>query len=137
MKQLLQTSTTGGGRGRRSPLFRWMYSHADDLKQMLDDVKPSWAAVAAVLPTIDDVKDGSGKRPNGERVRKTWFEVRLAKDWDVPRHTRAARKSAPALAESSPLARPLGATSPAALSDDPDNDPPPPKHDWTPTTKLK
>jgi hypothetical protein len=139
MNQLLQTGTTGGGRGRRSPLFRWMYSRADDLKKMLDDVQPSWDAVAAVLPATDDVRDGSGKRPNGERVRKTWFEVRLAKGWDAPRHTQA-RKSAQGSA--APV-RQIGATPPTPQpvgtfpSDDPDDDRPPPKHNWTPTTKLK
>src|ERR1700761_7645230 len=91
--QLLRASTRGG-RGRRSPLFRWMYSHADDLKQVLDDVQPSWDSVAAALPDIDEIRDGSGKRPNGERVRKTWFEVRQAKGWDVSRSTAALRKSA-------------------------------------------
>ena len=87
--QLLQASM-GGGRGRRSPLFRWMYSRADDLKRLLDDVQPSWDAVAAVLPSTSDVNDGSGKRPNGERVRKTWFEVRQAKGWDTSKNRAAA-----------------------------------------------
>ena len=80
-----------------------MYARADDLKKMLDDVQPSWDAVAAVLPTTDDVKDGSGKRPNGERVRKTWYKVRQAKRWDKPRHTSTAGKATPAPVEAKPL----------------------------------
>jgi hypothetical protein len=91
-----------------------MYSRADDLKKMLDDVRPSWDAVAAVLPTTDDVRDGAGKRPNGERVRKTWFEVRLAKGWDAPRHTQAARKSA----QASEPTRPPAKSTPAARVQD-------------------
>ncbi len=95
--KLLQT-TVGGGRGRRSPLFRWMFARADDLKRVLDDIQPSWNSLAAVLPLIAAVNDGSGKRPNGERVRKTWYEVRRAKGWGVakvprPKPTRQSQPS--------------------------------------------
>jgi hypothetical protein len=27
------------------------------------------------------IRDGRDKRPTGERVRRTWYEVRLAKGW--------------------------------------------------------
>jgi hypothetical protein len=95
MDQLLKTRATGGGRGRRSPLFRWMFSCADDFRKMLDDVSPSWDAVAAVLPVTDEVKDGENKRPNGERVRKTWFAVRQAKGWDAPKRDKPWDKPPP------------------------------------------
>jgi hypothetical protein len=119
MGQLLQAGITGGGRGRRSPLFRWMFSRADDLKKMLDDINPSWDAVAAVLPQTDEVKDGEGKRPNGERVRKTWFEVRQAKGW-------AKSPDKPPAPASPPQAKPVSAIPPSAGStpDDPDDDAP-------------
>jgi hypothetical protein len=70
-----------------------MYLRADDLKRVLDDVQPSWESVAAALPDIDEARDGSGKRPNGERVRKTWFEVRQAKGWETPKAATASRRS--------------------------------------------
>jgi hypothetical protein len=125
MNQLLQTSTTGGGRGRRSPLFRWMYSHADDLKKMLDDVRPSWDAVAAVLPATDYVKDGSGKRPSGERVRKTWFEVRQVKGWDAPKVAPAARAATDKVPLESTSPVPPASALPAGppSDDDPDDAP--------------
>jgi hypothetical protein len=131
MSQLLQSGTTGGGRGRRSPLFRWMFSRADDLKKMLDDIHPSWDAVAAVLPQTDEVKDGEGKRPNGERVRKTWFEVRQAKGWAPKEPVEAKPLDKPTAPASSPQPKPIPPIPPARVSpagstpdDDPDDDAP-------------
>lgn len=123
MDQLLKTSAIGGGRGRRSPLFRWMHARADDLKKMLDDVRPSWDAVAAVLPQIDEVKDGEGKRPNGERVRKTWFEVRQAKGWDAPKRDKPPAPASPKLTPNLDVTQ-VAQTNP---SDDP-----PPRHTFRP-----
>jgi hypothetical protein len=122
MDELLRTGVvSGGGRGRRSPLYRWMFARADDLKKMLDDIHPSWDAVAAVLPQTDEVKDGEGKRPNGERVRKTWYEVRSAKGWAKP----LDKSPAPA---SSPMPKPA--------TDDSPEDEPPPRHTFRPV-KLR
>jgi hypothetical protein len=126
MGQLLQTGSAGGGRGRRSPLFRWMFSRADDLKQMLDDIHPSWDAVAAVLPQTDEVRDGENKRPSGERVRKTWFEVRMAKGWTPKVPVEAKPLEKPPAPASSPI--------PKTAADDPPDpeDDPPPRHTFRP-----
>jgi hypothetical protein len=69
------------GRGRRSPLFRWMWQRADDLRPLFEHGRAAWADVAAELPDTDEIRDGRDKRPTGERVRRTWYEVRLAKGW--------------------------------------------------------
>jgi hypothetical protein len=80
-RQLLLQPTPAGGRGRRSPLFWWMFNRADELKPIFERARTIWANVAAALPDTDDTKDGAGKRPTGERARKTWFEVCQAKGW--------------------------------------------------------
>jgi hypothetical protein len=69
------------GRGRRSPLFRWMWQRADDLRPLFEHGRAAWADVAAELPDTNEIRDGRDKRPTGERVRRTWYEVRLAKGW--------------------------------------------------------
>jgi hypothetical protein len=68
------------GRGRRSPLFRWIYTRADAVQQILADVQPTWESVAKAL-TTRKLTDGAGKPPTAERARKTWFEVRALKGW--------------------------------------------------------
>ena len=65
----------------RSPLFRWMWQRADDLRPLFEHGRTAWADVAAELPDTDEIRDGRDKRPTGERVRRTWYEVRLAKGW--------------------------------------------------------
>jgi hypothetical protein len=58
-----------------------MWQRADDLRPLFEDGRAAWADVAAELPNTDEIRDGSDKRPTGERVRRTWYEVRLAKGW--------------------------------------------------------
>lgn len=94
LAQLLQPAT-GGGRGRRAPLYWWLYARAEEIRPLLASIRPSWENFAAVLPDINEVRDGSGKRPSGERLRKTWFEVCQAKGW-VPKPTVMSRTPAPA-----------------------------------------
>ena len=65
----------------RSPLFWWMWQRADDLRPLFEHRRAAWADVAAELPDTDEIRDGRDKRPTGERVRRTWYEVRLAKGW--------------------------------------------------------
>ena len=91
-KLLALEPASGGGRGRHSPLYWWMFTRADELRPILERTRTAWANVAAKLPDTDETKDGTGRRPSGERVRKVWFEVRKAKGWtvDLP----AARPSA-------------------------------------------
>jgi hypothetical protein len=58
-----------------------MWQRADDLRPLFEHGRTAWADVAAELPDTDEIRDGRDKRPTGERVRRTWYEVRLAKGW--------------------------------------------------------
>ena len=69
---------SGGGRGRRSLLFRWMFKRSAAFEQMLAETQPSWDSVAAAAAALG-LTDGVGKPPTAERARKTWVEVRRAK----------------------------------------------------------
>lgn len=90
-----------GGRGRRSSLFHWMSARADAFQRVLDDTQPSWDSVASAL-AAQDLKDGSGKPPTGERARKTWFEVRRAKGWHLM-PLQQSQQAAPAPRPPAPL----------------------------------
>jgi hypothetical protein len=65
----------GRGRGRRSPLARWLRIHHDAFAALLDEQEPGWADVATALAAMG-VCDGDGKPPTGERTRKAWWGVR-------------------------------------------------------------
>jgi hypothetical protein len=80
-QRLLLQPKYGGGRGRHSPLFWWLFTRADDLRPIFDRTRATWDNIAAVLPDTDEIRDGAGKRPAGERLRKTWFAVCQAKGW--------------------------------------------------------
>lgn len=67
-----------GGRGRHSPLSRWMQTHYDAFATMLADEDPNWNKVAAGFAAMK-VHDGQGRPPTGECVRKTWWSVRQAR----------------------------------------------------------
>lgn len=67
-----------GGRGRHSPLSRWMQAHHDAFATMLADEDPSWNKVAVGFAKMK-VHDGQGRPPTGECVRKTWWSVRQAR----------------------------------------------------------
>jgi len=41
----------GGGSGRRSPLFHWLYARADAFQKLLEDTNPSWVSVG--LATVE------------------------------------------------------------------------------------
>ena len=101
------------GRGRRSPLFRWMWQRADDLRPLFEHGRTAWADVAAELPNTDEIRDGGDKRPTGERVRRTWYEVRLAKGWI----SRPAPDPTPMLVEI--LAKPVQPVTSASDDDSP------------------
>lgn len=64
-----------GGRGRRSPLYRWLREHHDKLVVEFDRVGPAWDTLAAALGD-GGVLDGRGKRPTGRGARDAWFRVR-------------------------------------------------------------
>ncbi len=67
-----------GGRGRHSPLSRWMQTHHDTFATMLADEDPSWNKVAVGFAKMK-VHDGQGRPRTGECVRKTWWSVRQAR----------------------------------------------------------
>lgn len=78
LEALQRSSAIGGGRGRRSPLYRWLRARHDQLLPVLDvhaGGAPNWIVVAEVLRG-EGVTDGSGKAPSSERVRKTWWMLR-------------------------------------------------------------
>jgi hypothetical protein len=69
------------GRGRRSPLFRWMWQRVAMTSDRCSTRAGCLGGRRAELPDTDEIRDGRDKRPTGERVRRTWYEVRLAKGW--------------------------------------------------------
>ena len=84
-----------GGRGRRSPLYQWLFQRADAFQRLLDDTQPSWKSIADALIDLG-IRDGTGKQPNAECVRQAWAAV-----------TKARRaKPAPRLESVAPLPRP-------------------------------
>lgn len=64
-----------GGRGRRSPVYRWLFKNADKFQRILDDTQPRWGSVAVALGNIP-VLDGAGNLPTAECVRKAWQAVK-------------------------------------------------------------
>ena len=63
------------GGGARSPLFRWMYRHHDELVGMFAEARPGWRHVTAELAGRGfTAPDGGELRP--ETVRKLWLRVR-------------------------------------------------------------
>ena len=72
--------THNGGRGRHSPLFRWLFKRALAFGQILAELEPSWESAAEAFKRLD-VRDGAGNHPSGECVRLTWVKVRRAKGW--------------------------------------------------------
>jgi len=83
------------GRGRTSPLARWLRAHHDEFHAMLIAKQPSWEEVAAALAAMG-VHDGDDKPPAAERVRKAWWTIRRATA--TARATRANKPQPPPLA---------------------------------------
>ncbi|MGI4939529.1 MAG: hypothetical protein ACRYHQ_02980 [Janthinobacterium lividum] len=67
-----------GGRGRRSPLSRWLRANHDEFAATLVAREPGWDEVARGLSAMG-LLDGNGKPPTGDRVRKVWWETRRDK----------------------------------------------------------
>jgi hypothetical protein len=83
----------GVGRGRHSKLYWWLFTHAEEVRPILEQGRPLWADVASHLPDTDDVLDGAEKRPTADRVRKAWGDVCKAKGWSLkPAEDTAAKK---------------------------------------------
>lgn len=61
--------------GRRSPLFRWMLRHHDELAAHLAIEGANWVALAHGFGR-KGLLDRTGKPPTPERARKTWLKVR-------------------------------------------------------------
>lgn len=64
-----------GGRGRRSPLSRWLRANHHEFAATLATREPRWDEVARGLSAMG-LLDGNGKPPTGDRVRKVWWETR-------------------------------------------------------------
>lgn len=61
--------------GGRSPLYRWMREHHDELATRFALERPSWSALAATFGECK-LTDRTGKPPSPETARKTWQRVR-------------------------------------------------------------
>jgi len=59
---------------RRSPLFRWLYEHHDELAPMLNKARAPWAATAETY-----ARSKGGKVVTRQAVRKAWPMVKAAK----------------------------------------------------------
>jgi hypothetical protein len=66
----------GVRKARRSDLYVWMFSRADQLEPLI--TQWTWQTVAAAICRLG-IRDGAGNPPTAERCRKTWLAVRQAK----------------------------------------------------------
>lgn len=76
-------SPSSSGRGRHSPLFRWLYARVEPFERLLGETRPSWDAVVAVLAK-EGLTNGDGKPLSRRRVQKTWYSVLRAKAGQQP-----------------------------------------------------
>jgi hypothetical protein len=90
-----EADTVVRGRGKRSKLYRWLFVRADDFQIMLEEHQPSWTSVAKALIETEDARDGFGKPPSPERVRKAWLDVRQAKGWSTKASARERSAATP------------------------------------------
>lgn len=105
-------------RGGHSPIYLWLWQHHELLKEQLDLPRRSdWPALAAELGQRG-VKDGVGKPPTAERIRKAWWQVCRDKDALAAGKLRRKGKNA-AIAAGHPAGQPQPAASTPAV-------PPPP-----------
>lgn len=85
------------GRGRHSPLFRYLYERAEAFKRLLDDKRPSWDAITHVL-TDEGLTNARGMPLTRCRVQKTWYAVQRAQKRleKTPRPEKPAPTASPA-----------------------------------------
>lgn len=103
----LRALEEAAGRGRRSPLFLWMYRHHETFGAMLRRVgKPNWKALAAAF-TSDGLFPEDQKH---ETVRHTWLAVRKA----IERET---KRSAPLQQSAAQPRDEISSDDPAAASE--------------------
>lgn len=98
----------GRGRGRCSPLVRWLRTHHDAFQAMLVEQKPGWEDVATALAGMG-LRDGDGKPPTGERTRKAWWGVRRGIAQRRTRKATALPAPGPAASSSPPRPPPAHA----------------------------
>jgi hypothetical protein len=104
-----------GGRGRRSPLFRWLNARADAFQTLLNETQPSWQSVAEGL-AAQGIRDGAGKPPTAERVRKAWLEVRRVRTRNMEPVPQPTRESLTKALSSSTVTPPPRLSDAAALT---------------------
>lgn len=73
LSSLAEAVSRGFGPGIRSPLYRWLRAHHDQLADTLH--RPRWEVVATWL-TGQGIVDGDGKPPSADIARLTWWKVR-------------------------------------------------------------
>jgi hypothetical protein len=91
----------------RSPLYRWMSEHYEELEPVLSQRGPDWAAMAERFADAG-VLAGKGKTPDARLVAKTWTTVKRDKGAVPPRARTKPQptvRPAPAAAKA-PIARP-------------------------------
>jgi len=71
-------SPGSSGRGRHSPLFRYLYDHADAFKRVLEEIRPSWGAITDALAK-EGLTNGVGQPLSRSRVQKAWYAVEQTK----------------------------------------------------------
>jgi hypothetical protein len=121
LAELARTLTAArGGRGRRSPLFRWLNVRADAFQTLLNETQPSWQSVAEGL-AARGIRDGAGKPPTAERVRKAWLEVRRVRTRTmepVPQPIRESLTKVPSSSTITPPSWPSDAAATLTASED-------------------
>ena len=128
---------------RRSTLYTWMLTNHDTFKEVVAKaVRPNWKALAVEF-AAGGLTDADGKAPSDETTRQTWWKVRktvaarqasaIKRKVEASVESSASRHATPTRPSTSSIVRSrcLGHRRPRRRQ------PPPPKHKWTPTTKLK
>ncbi len=71
LRALLVRSDKRRGRGREAVLTLWLRVNRQRFAEMLAEEGATWPELAAALSRLG-IKDGDGKPPSGDRLRKAW-----------------------------------------------------------------
>ncbi len=71
LRALLVKSDRRRGRGREAILTLWLRANRERFAEMLAEEGATWPELAAALAQLG-IKDGDGKPPGGDRLRKSW-----------------------------------------------------------------
>jgi hypothetical protein len=103
--QAAQGQLQGGGRGRHSPLYEWLWTHYKQLQPELSAPRmPNWSAIAETLAG-HGIADGTGKAPTAALTRSTWWKV--CRDKTEGPKRRKSRGAPTRAVQVAPVSRPL------------------------------